>query len=36
MAKKKNVVVVDGVVQNETVESLAAIEGVTKVRPIYA
>ena len=31
-----NIIDVDGVVQNETVESLAAIEGVTKVRPIYA
>lgn len=31
-----NIIDVDGVVQNETVESLASIEGVTKVRPIYA
>ena len=31
-----NIIDVDGVVQNETVESLVAIEGVTKVRPIYA
>lgn len=31
-----NIIDVDGVVQNETVESLATIEGVTKVRPIYA
>ena len=31
-----NIIDVDGVVQNETVESLAAIEGVIKVRPIYA
>ena len=31
-----NIIDVDGVVQNETVESLAAIEGVTKVSPIYA
>ena len=31
-----NIIDVDGVVQNETVESLAAIERVTKVRPIYA
>ena len=31
-----NIIDVDGVVQSETVESLASIEGVTKVRPIYA
>ena len=31
-----NIIDVDGIVQSETVESLASIEGVTKVRPIYA